>query len=298
MRGRDKQHASLSHRNSTIRLFVLLFILVLIIIAFFWKRTESKKDHTSDNTDAYTLDLLYKSVKIVSDIKNTIRPAWYDFDMPSDLSWADINEDDLNKLNGLNYWEPLPELDFGQCTGYVSWAVLNYYNIPDYPHDFSTEDNRNAGEYVDSHRMWLQENAYYVGSATTDTGEIVYTGGRYLPGDIIVFNITYDCSEGFLYSAEYFDYWADELYGGNFTHIAIVGTDNTNWKEDLTLDSPIAIKDGTLPEGQYNMHHSIESHGGVCNILSPEQFITRAATNTDIDDDFSHSYEIYRVLKP
>ena len=214
-----------------------------------------------------------------------------------DKSWRDIGDAALNALNGIDYDDDIPDMPYGQCTGYVAWAMVNLYGIPEYPHSFSSEDMRNGGEYVDAHRMWLMENADFVGYATTETGQVTYHGGNYRPGDIIIFNNQRDCSEGTLQEGNlnpFTDYWGE---AGNafFTHIAIVGSDTTEWNENL--------EDGTywetgkqLPKGQYNLHHSTFSlTHGICNILSPEQFISRDVPEDNMD--YSRSYEIYRLLR-
>lgn len=215
-----------------------------------------------------------------------------------DKTWTDIGGDEaLSVFDGQGYYEALPGLPYGVCTGYTGWAMNNVYGISDYPHEISTADNRNAGEFVDAHRMWLLDNAEYIGSATTEDGGVTYHDGRYMPGDIIIFNYRRDGEYGELRltrNSRYCDCWHD----GNeavFTHVGIVGADTTLYSEDLQAGKFWKTEE-ELPEGQYNMHHSTGSLRGIRNILSPEQFITRDVPDEN-DTDYSRSYEIYRVLK-
>ncbi|MBO4234835.1 MAG: hypothetical protein J5928_00115 [Firmicutes bacterium] len=214
-----------------------------------------------------------------------------------DKTYSDIGGDEaLNALNGYGYWDSIPDVGFGVCTGYVGWAMVNVYGVPDYPHSVSTVDNRNGGEWVDAHRMWLMEHAAFIGCATTENGTVTYHGGSYMPGDIIIFNNQRDCDEGELVqstSNPSSDYWG--RYGeAFFTHVAIVGADNTLYEENLE-EHEFWEAGGTLPEGQYNMHHNTGSLGGIRLALSPEQFITRDVPDDNMD--YSRSYEVYRVLK-
>ena len=291
------------------RVLVAILVMVLGAVLFLGACAKAPAENKSESKFqdiAKNLDKSLKQIKSIAEIGH-MEPSWlamldspttYElkegYKPPSKLIWEEINESALSQLDGLDYWENLPELAYGQCTGYVGWVMVYIYGIQDYPHEVSTIDNRNAGEWVCSQRLWLMENAQFVGAATTETGEIKYHGERYQPGDIIVFNCTPDDSQGKLYSLPTYDYWGEEDVP-YYTHIGIVGSDPTKWEEDFSdLDEP-AKQAGTLPVGQYNMHHDIESHGGIVNMLSPEQFIMR-----NYDDgqsmDFSRSYEIYRVL--
>ena len=255
--------------------------------------TTSRGDVIShDDIDTNGTNVLSEPFEIALDsIKNPVRKAFLS------LKWSDIDEDELNQFNGQGYYETFPGVNVSVCTGYVGWAMTHIYGVPDYPHGVSTEAHRNAGEFVDSHRMWLIEHAEYIGSATTVNGVLEYHGGRYKPGDIIIFNNQRDCKEGKLVlgtSTPNIDYWAGEDGTAFFTHVGIVGNNNTKWIENL--DTATAEDSGEkLPAGQYNMHHNTWSLAGVVDMLSPEQFITRDVPEDDME--FSRSYEVYRVLQ-
>ncbi|MCR4710740.1 MAG: hypothetical protein K5707_00415 [Clostridia bacterium] len=213
-----------------------------------------------------------------------------------DKTWAEIDEDQLNAYNGWGYFDIFPDVEVTGSTGYVGWAMTHVYGIEDYPHAVSTPARRNAGEYVDAHRMWLQEHAEFIGSATTVDGKLEYHGQRYQPGDIIVFNNQHDGREGTLtkgVSVPDIDYWGEDGIEF-FTHIAIIGSSRVKYQEDLS-DGTYTDTGEELPEGQYNMHQSSYLLGGVVNVLSPEQMITRDVPEDDMN--FARSYEVYRVLK-
>lgn len=275
--------------------FCMILILSISLTLSSCSLILSSRTNNEDKVSVYskvknTVEAMSETVDTLSFLGSSI-----DYTPLTSKKWADINEEMMSSLDGLGYWEDIPGFSFGQCTGFVSWVAIKCYGILDYPHSVSTDIDRNGGEFVSSQRKWLRENALLVGTATTNTGEIVYKGGRYKPGDIIVFNSRPDGSEGKLYEMPMYDYWGDEDTD-YFTHIAVVGSNTTMWKEELDLENETAKWEavGTLPEGQYNMHHNVESHGGICNELSPEQFITR---NVPADNPyFSRSFEVYRLL--